>query len=75
MELLLNEQQAQLAETAARLCREAGGAPRSRTLRDGGDDLDAEAWRRVVAAGWLGMTATEAQGGLGLGLFDAALAV
>jgi alkylation response protein AidB-like acyl-CoA dehydrogenase len=75
MELLLNEQQTQLAETAARLCREAGGAPRSRMLRDGGNELDAEAWRRVVEAGWLGMTATEAHGGLGLGLFDAALAV
>ena len=75
MELLLNEQQAQLAETAARLCREAGGAPRARALRDGGIELDAEAWSRMVGAGWLGMAASEEQGGLGLGLFDAALAI
>ncbi len=75
MELLLNEQQAQFAESAARLCREAGGAARSRALRDGGTELDADAWGRIVAAGWLGMTAAESQGGLGLGLLDAALAI
>ena len=75
MELLLNEQQAQLAETAARLAREAGGAPRSRALRDGGIEFDRDAWRRIADAGWLGITAGEAQGGLGLGLLDAALAV
>ena len=75
MELLLNEQQAQLAESAARLTSEAGGAPRARALRDGGTEPDADAWSKMVAAGWVGMTATEPQGGLGLGLFDAALAI
>jgi alkylation response protein AidB-like acyl-CoA dehydrogenase len=75
VELLLNEQQALLAETAARLCRAAGGPVRARALRDGGVELDAEAWRRMVGAGWPGMTAAEPHGGLGLGLFEAALAI
>ena len=52
MELLLNEQQAQLAESAARLTSEAGGAPRARALRDGGTEFDADAWSKMVAAGW-----------------------
>jgi len=75
MELLLNEQQTQLVDTAARLCRETGGVPRARALRDSGTEMDGEAWSKIVAAGWLGMTATEQQGGVGLGLFDAVLAI
>jgi alkylation response protein AidB-like acyl-CoA dehydrogenase len=75
VELLLNEHQALLAETAARLCRSAGGAPRTRDLRDSSVELDADAWGRMVAAGWLGTVAAEAHGGQGLGLFEAALAI
>jgi alkylation response protein AidB-like acyl-CoA dehydrogenase len=75
VELLLNEQQALLADTAAKLCRSAGGAPRARDLRDDKTELDAEAWGQMVAAGWLGSAVAEAHGGQGLGLFDVALAV
>lgn len=75
MELLLNEQQAQLADTAVRLARDVGGAPRSRALRDAKVEMDADAWGRIVEAGWLGVTAAETHDGLGLGLFDAGLAI
>src|SRR5262245_46256282 len=75
MELLLNEQQAQLADTAARLIRDTSGPARARALRDGGSELDSDAWSRMIAAGWLGVTAAERHGGLGLGLLDAALAI
>ena len=73
MELVLNEQQALLAETAERLAAASGGPQRARALRDAGGDFDAEAWREVVRAGWLGTVIAERNGGLGLGLFDLAL--
>jgi len=73
VELLLNEQQALLAETAERLASASGGPQRARALRDAGRDLDAEAWAAVVRAGWLGTVVAERHGGLGLGLFELAL--
>ena len=75
MELLLNEQQSLLAETAARLCRETGGPKRARAVRDGKLETDAQAWDQAIRVGWPGMLASERHGGSALGIFDAALAV
>jgi alkylation response protein AidB-like acyl-CoA dehydrogenase len=73
VELLLNEQQALLADTATRLAADIAGPQRARALRDAGNELDAGAWRAVVDAGWLATVVAERHGGLGLGLFDLAL--
>ncbi len=75
MELLLNEQQTLLADTAVRLCRDAGGPKRARAVRDGKLETDAEAWQQAIRAGWPGILVSEQHGGSALGLFDAALAV
>jgi alkylation response protein AidB-like acyl-CoA dehydrogenase len=75
LELLLNEQQALLAETATRLAAASGGPQRARALRDAGKEMDAEAWRAIIDAGWLATVVAEPRGGLGLGLFDLALAL
>ena len=70
MDELLTEEQRQLRESAARLCADCGGARRARDLREAGRDIDAEAWRAIVAAGWLGMMVPETRGGLGLGAVE-----
>lgn len=67
MDELLTPEQSQLRESAARLCRDVGGAKRARTLRDNGKDLDDKAWRAIREAGWLGTLVPEARGGSGLG--------
>lgn len=75
MELLLNEQQSLLAESAARLCADHGGPKKLRALRGVGRDMDPDAWRWVQSAHWVAACVSEAQGGLGLGAFDLALAL
>ena len=75
MELLLNEQQALLAETAVRLAADYGGPQRARKLGDAGIEIDAVAWGAIIAGGWLASVVDERHGGLGLGLFDLALAL
>ncbi len=70
MDELLTEDQAQLRESAARLCRDVGGAKRARRLRNEGTALDAEAWAAMRRAGWLGLAVPEARGGLGLGAVE-----
>src|SRR5262249_32266753 len=74
LELLLNEQQALLGAAATRLAAASGGPQRARALRNAGKEIDAEAWRAVIDAGWLATVVAEHRGGLGLGLFDLALA-
>ena len=75
MDLVLNEQQALLAESAIRLAAARGGPQRARALRAAHHDMDAEAWRAVIDAGWLATVVDEPQGGAGLGLFDLTLAL
>lgn len=70
MDEQLTAEQSQLRESAARLCRDFGGAKRARLLRDRGQEIDAEAWNAIRAAGWLGVLAPEARGGLGLGAVE-----
>jgi alkylation response protein AidB-like acyl-CoA dehydrogenase len=75
MELLLNEQQALLRDAAAKLGASKGGPRRARSLRDARTSIDADAWKEIVAAGWLSALVSEDRGGLGLGLFDLSLAL
>ena len=70
MDELLNDEQRQLRESAARLCADRGGARRARDLREAGQDVDSAAWRAIVEAGWLGMMVPETRGGLGLGAVE-----
>ena len=75
MDLLLTEQQRLFAETATRLAAARGGPKRRRALRAAGAEMDAEAWRAAIAAGWLATVVAERHGGQGLGMFDLALAL
>lgn len=75
MELLLNEQQSQLHDAAARLGASKCGPRRARALRDAKTDIDAPAFDDMVKAGWLSALVSEANDGLGLGAFDLALAL
>jgi alkylation response protein AidB-like acyl-CoA dehydrogenase len=75
VDLLLNEQQSLLAETAARLCADHGGPKRLRGLRAAGREMNADAWQAVQATQWLATCVTEARSGQGLGAFDLALAL
>jgi hypothetical protein len=74
MDLLLNDEQALLRDAATRLA--AGAGPRrARELRDAGHEIDRAAWAAMVEAGWLATLVAEDQDGLGLGLFELALAL
>lgn len=75
MEPVLNEQQNLLRDSAVRLCRSVGGPKRARQLRNDAIELDAAAWKQMVAAGWVGTAVPEAEGGLGLGTFELSLAM
>lgn len=75
MELLLNEQQTLLRDAAAKLGAAHGGAKRARLLRLSRAGMDQAAWNEIVEAGWLSALASEEAGGLGLGVFDLALAL
>jgi 3-oxochol-4-en-24-oyl-CoA dehydrogenase len=75
MELLLTEEQTLLRDTAARLAATKGGPRRARALRDAGTEIDRTAWNGMIEAGWLSALVAETDGGLGLGLFDLALAI
>ena len=75
MDLLLTEQQRLLAESATRLCADYGGPKRLRALRGAAAEMDVDAWRATIAAGWLSTVVPEHHGGQGLGVFDLALAL
>jgi alkylation response protein AidB-like acyl-CoA dehydrogenase len=74
MDLLLNEEQLLLRDAATKLGAKAGPR-RARALRNEGQEIDRAAWGEVIEAGWLAALVPESQGGLGLGLFDLALAL
>ena len=74
MDLLLNEEQILLRDTATKLAAKAGPR-RARELRNEGHEIDRTAWSGIVEAGWLTALVPEQHGGLGLRLFDLALAL
>jgi 3-oxochol-4-en-24-oyl-CoA dehydrogenase len=75
VDLLLTEPQSLFAETATRLCADHGGPKRLRALRAAAAEIDADAWRAMIDAGWLATVVAEPHGGHGLGAFDLALAL
>src|ERR1043166_3499108 len=74
MDLLLNQEQVLLRDAATKLATKAGPR-RARELRNAESEIDRAAWSGMVEAGWLTALAPEKQNGLGLGLFDLALAL
>ena len=74
MDLLLNEERLLLRDAATRLAVKAGPR-RARELRNAGSEIDRTAWSGMVEAGWLSALVPEKDDGLGLGLFDLALAL
>jgi alkylation response protein AidB-like acyl-CoA dehydrogenase len=74
MDLLLNEEQALLRGAATRLAARAGPR-RARELRNAQTEIDRTAWSGMVEAGWLSALVPEKDDGLGLGLFELALAL
>src|SRR5579871_2588771 len=74
MDLLLNEEQVLLRDAATKLGAKAGPR-RARELRNAASEIDQGAWSEMVALGWLSALVPEQKGGLGLGLFDLALAL
>jgi len=75
MDLLLNDEQVLLRDAAAKLGASRGGPRRARALRDAGTEIDAAAWAEIIKAGWLSALVAEKDDGLGLGMFDLALAL
>ncbi len=75
MDLLLNDEQILLRDAAQKLGASKGGPRRARALRDAGTAIDATAWDEMIQAGWLSALVDEDHDGLGLGIFDLALAL
>ncbi len=67
MQLLLGEDQTLIQDSAATLLARAAGPKRLRALRGKAHGFDRARWRKMAAAGWLGIMLPEAAGGLGLG--------
>jgi len=72
MQLVLNDDQKMLAETAREFVASGSPLARLRKLRDARDPLaySEDVWRRMADLGWTAMPFAEADGGLGLGLAD-----
>ena len=73
MDLLLSEEQRMLQESARRFLAGIGGAARLRQLRETRDGFDRGVLRQMAAEGWLGLLVPVDQGGLGIGITEAAL--
>ncbi|MBM4362016.1 MAG: acyl-CoA dehydrogenase family protein, partial [Deltaproteobacteria bacterium] len=72
MQLLLNDDQSLLAETARGLVSEHASPARLRRLREDPIGFEKSLWARIVELGWAAIPFAEDDGGLGLGLADVA---
>jgi alkylation response protein AidB-like acyl-CoA dehydrogenase len=72
MQLVLDEDQTMLAETARQFITDHCPLGRVRALRDDDTGFDASLWRQMVDLGWPGMPFDERDGGLGLGIAEIA---
>lgn len=72
MQLVLTEDQALLAKTAADFIRAHSPVSRVRALRDAQDPVgfSRELWKQMAELGWVGITIPEAYGGAGMGITD-----
>jgi alkylation response protein AidB-like acyl-CoA dehydrogenase len=73
MELVLNDEQRLLRESARKLVAQAGGPARHRAVRDTADGFDRARHGTIAAAGWLALMVPERFDGLGLGMTELAL--
>ena len=73
MELLLNDEQTMLRDSAATFTERRGGADRLRRQRATDAKIDREIWAQAAEAGWLAILAPESAGGLGLGMTELCL--
>ena len=73
MELLLNDEQKLLQDSAATFVERHAGPKRARELRGTAAGFDRGTWAEVAGAGWLGVIVPEDSGGLGLGMTELSL--
>jgi len=73
MELVLNDEQRLLKESAEKLVARIGGPDAHRALRDTDHGFDRARQKEVAEAGWISMMVPERDSGLGLGLYELAL--
>ncbi len=69
MSLVLNEEQAQLQDSAKKFIQERSPVSALRALRDSesADGIDQQVWKEMAELGWAGILVNEDFGGLGLG--------
>ena len=77
MQLVLNEDQEMIAQTARDFVEENSPVARFRALRDDGAELgySAELFKEMAGLGWAGIPFDEKQGGAGMGLAELVLIV
>lgn len=77
MQMVLNEDQEMIAQTARDFVDEHSPVSRFRALRDEGDTLgySAELYKEMAGLGWTGIPFDEKQGGAGMGLAELVLIV
>ena len=73
MELVLNDEQKLLKESAEKLVHQAGGPDAHRALRGTSSGFDQLRHKEIASAGWLSLIVPERSGGLGLGMYDLSL--
>jgi acyl-CoA dehydrogenase len=75
MELVLNEEQTMLAQTARDFIKDNSPVSRLRKLRDDKDPLgySKEMWGKMAELGWTSILFSEEDGGMGLGLAEVVL--
>jgi acyl-CoA dehydrogenase len=75
MDLVITEDQALIAKTAADFVREKSPVARMRALRDGGDAtcFSRALWKEMAELGWVGLAFPEVHGGAGLGFAELAV--
>jgi alkylation response protein AidB-like acyl-CoA dehydrogenase len=73
MELVLDDEQKLLKESAEKLVAQYGGPEAHRALRETEHGFDRARQKAVAEAGWISMMVPERDGGLGLGLYELAL--
>jgi alkylation response protein AidB-like acyl-CoA dehydrogenase len=75
MELVLNEEQTMLDQTAKNFIKDNSPISRLRKLRDDGDLLgySKAMWKKMAELGWTSILFSEEEGGMGLGLAEVVL--
>lgn len=73
MDLMLDDEQQLIADSAAAFLAEASAMAAVRAASDSAQGMDRALWRGIAELGWCGVHLPEAAGGLGLGLVELAL--